>query len=83
MWKVPKTKILFREDKELGPLVSCDNGETWMYTYRGLEEFREMHPTLEPVGQLEGTAPEFDGEVWGETLDEPLPDDLIEYIESI
>lgn len=82
MWKVPKTKILFQVDKELGPLVSCDNGETWSYTFRGLEEFKRLHPTLQPIGG-ESDSQEFDGEVWGETLDEPLPDDLIEYIESI
>ena len=46
MWRVPKTKIRYKIDPIDGPLVSTD-GIVWLFIYRGLEEFNQMHPTLE------------------------------------
>lgn len=31
------------------PQTSSDNGKTWHFTFRGLAEFKLLHPTLRPI----------------------------------
>lgn len=68
IYRVPGTKILWKNCDEHGPMVSQDNATSWHFTFRGLEEFREMHPTLELItGEKEPVDTESsDREVFGE-----------------
>ena len=59
--------------------VTCDKGATWSWSPRGLEEFQQMHPSLtvdSAYTLATDTAEDVERELFGETLDEPIPDDL-------
>ena len=49
VYRVPGKKVMWTRTDDAGPMVSWDGGEMWHFTYRGLEEFRQMWPTLELV----------------------------------
>jgi hypothetical protein len=84
VWTVPKTNIRYKIDPVDGPMVSDDGGNVWRYTFRGFEEFRKMWPTLVRLSGNVVNEPNEDAEreLFGETLDEPIPDDLWEMIAS-
>jgi len=69
---------------EQGPQTSCDGGKTWSFTFRGREEWLQMFPDAQ---ETEKTPPETDEdrlrETFGETLDDPLPDDFVAYVSSL
>lgn len=48
IYHVPESNIWFTIQSVAGPMVSHD-GKTWGFTFRGLEEFKRMWPTLTPV----------------------------------
>jgi hypothetical protein len=78
MYKVPGTMIVYKRGDH-GTEVSIDGGETWSFTFRSMSEVREMHPTLT------GFTPESDNserELFGETMDEPIPDEFWELIDT-
>ena len=56
--------------------MMADWGDGWHYTFRTWPEIEQMHPTLEPMP----VDADEDREVWGETLDEEIPDDLMAYL---
>lgn len=79
---VNKPKVRWR-DIGSGPEWTHDGGETWYYTFRSQSEFEAMHGPMELVGGT--SAPDSDDaerELFGETLDEPIPDDLWEMIKG-
>lgn len=81
--KVPNTLIAYRYSDEFGMEKTWDGGETWHFTFRGWREIEEMHPTIE-LGDLElPTNEENEREIFGETLDEPIPDDYWYMIEGV
>jgi len=70
-------KIMFRRSDKGGWEYSDDGGKMWYFTYRTIDEIRLMkHAVI--VG---GESPAEDNEdrereLFGETLDEEIPDDL-------
>lgn len=80
MLTVPGTKVCWKQgEKGEGPLVSWDGGREWHFTFRGEAEFRQMYPNA--VGETtEDTNEDTERELFGETLDDPIPDDLWEMI---
>ena len=67
-------KAMFRHGSN-GPETSCDDAKTWHFTFRSEREFREMHGLPIPVDTEDG-----EREIFGETLDEPIPDEFWEMI---
>jgi len=82
MLTVPGTKLRYRRSDKGGWEYSDDGGSTWYFTFRSESEIRAMWP------QIEGTMPDPDAnrdaelEVFGDTLDEPIPDDLAAMIDD-
>lgn len=76
---VPGTKIQYRSDPT--PQVSDDGGLTWYFTFRSPSEFMEMWPTA-----ISDAPPQVDDlderELFGETLDDEIPDDLWDMIKG-
>jgi hypothetical protein len=63
--------------------TTWDKGATWHFSSRGLEEFQDMWPNLvvDPIyTSAPDTAEDIERELFGETLDEPIPDDLYEML---
>lgn len=77
MLKVEGTKIRFKCDHD-GPQVSLDGGETWEFTFRSEAEFCEMWKNRIITGQI----PQHDDdlEIFGDTLDEPIPEDFVDIL---
>jgi len=78
------TKVLFRSSNR-GWEYSDDGGKTWYFTFRGELEIRKMHPDLinihaSSVSRERQVSDEQELELFGETIDEPLPDDLVEML---
>lgn len=78
MLEVQGTKVRYKIDQD-GPQVSDDGGKTWRFTFRSEDEFREMWQNHPIVGTLQNNEDE-DRELFGDTLDDPIPDDLWEWI---
>jgi len=80
MLTVEKTKIRYRNID--GPEVSNDSGLTWYFTFRVESEFREMWNNHTITGHIPQHDDERDAELelFGETLDDPIPDDLADMI---
>lgn len=85
MLKVPGTKIAFRYDTEFGMQTTWDGGLMWHFTFRSESEIREMWSDV--VGELIDTEDrgvlisfDEDREVFGDTLDEPIPEEFWEII---
>ncbi len=76
-WKVPGSKLTYRESSH-GGLEWSEDGETWYLTFRTLPEVIEMHPTIERAGMPESDNHE--REIFGDTLDEPIPDEYWEML---
>jgi hypothetical protein len=79
----PKHKKLVAGNDGKGMLTSTDNGKTWYFTFRSTREIEVMgyipvdnKPT---VDEAENTRMQ-ERELFGETLDEELPDDLCEML---
>jgi hypothetical protein len=83
-WIVPGTQIKYRHSKLNGMESSEDNGVTWSFTFRSIEELRRMHPTLKLDSQYTETidTESDDREVFGETLGDEIPEDLWTIIQS-
>ena len=71
--RVIGTKIRFKDSDKGG--LEVDWGDGWHFTFRCWAEVERMHPTLEPAPEVPDTE-DRDREVFGDTLDEPIPDDL-------
>jgi hypothetical protein len=83
-WIVPGTNIKYRYSKKNGMESSEDNGVTWSFTFRSIEELRKMWPSLRLDSQYTETidTESEQREVFGETLDEEIPEDLWTIIQS-
>jgi hypothetical protein len=68
-----KSGLEFRKSNRGGWEYSDDNGANWYLTFRSESAIREMHPDL--IDETIDTS-DMERELFGETLDEPLPDDL-------
>ncbi len=79
MWTVPGTKIAYKQG-EYGIEVTYDGEETWGFTFRSISEIRQMHPTL--VGPAEDNSEDNEREIFGETLDDHIPDDMWDMIKT-
>lgn len=84
----PGTKLRWRKSDRGGWEWSDDGGVNWHLTFRGKEEIMEMHKTVIEVPDdtdiPDATASEeADREVFGETLDEEIPEDLWEMLSGI
>lgn len=79
MLNVPGKRLSFRPSSAGGWEYSDDGGKVWYLTFRTEREIREMHPSI--VGEVPQNTQEDDlREVFGETLDEPIPDELFEVL---
>lgn len=69
--QVPNSKVAYRHSTEHGWEMTPD-GEQWYFTWRALMDILELHPTIEytPTDDAD------ERELFGETLDEEIPDDL-------
>ena len=76
--RVPGTKICYRNSEADGWLVSWDGGEIWNFQRRSLAEILDMHPSIVTSNQKE--TQDRERELFGETLDDPIPDDLWEML---
>lgn len=74
--KYPNVGIRYCHDH--GWEVTDDKGQTWSFTFRGLTEFQQMHKTLfiDPAYYGQDTEEDRERELFGETLDDGIPDDL-------
>ena len=84
-YHVPGTHIRFRPSDRGGMEVAHEKDEVYYLTFRSLNELLAMHPTAVPIqGTQRDTADEdAERELFGDTLDEPIPDDLWELINSL
>ena len=86
MWSVnePDCSLFYKHDGT-GWLWSNDK-ETWYFTFRGFEEIKRMWPNIVRIDTCSTDVPNDDEtedqlrELFGETLDDPIPDDLWEMI---
>ncbi len=76
-----KTQIAYRES-ERGGLEATYENRGWFYSQRTWREVEEMHPTLESALANPASQEERERECFGETLDEPIPDDLWEMLRA-
>jgi hypothetical protein len=83
-WIVPGTDIKYRHSTLNGMESSIDNGATWSFTFRTIAELQKMWPSLtldSPYTErIESDSDE--RELFGETLDEEIPEDLWTIIQS-
>lgn len=77
MLTVPKTKLCYRRSEKGGWEYSDDGGITWYFTFRCESEIRAMWPNIQGECTVDD---EQDREIFGDTLDEPIPDDLWEML---
>jgi hypothetical protein len=77
MLTVPNTKLRYRRSDKGGWEYSDDCGVTWYFTFRSESEIRAMWPNIEGSCPMDN---ELDFEIYGDTLDEPIPDDLREML---
>jgi hypothetical protein len=75
----PNSKIRYRNEGQ-GWECSDDGGETWCFTFRCREEILAMHPSIVDTTPDTEAAADADRELFGETLDEPIPDDMAEML---
>ena len=80
MLKVKGTKIAFRRSDK-GLEYTDDDGETWYFTFRTEREVRDMWGNR-LIGELPHDEDEQDAqlEIYGATLDEPIPEDFFGYL---
>jgi hypothetical protein len=75
MLTVPGKRLQFRPSDKGGWEYS-DDGSTWYFTFRTETEIRRMWPGIEGTAPDPEAARDVELEVFGDTLDEPIPDDL-------
>ena len=81
IWQVPGKKLAYRKSDQGGMEYSDDDGQTWYLTFRTLSEIIEMHPTIVGPSVEDAERAEMaEREIFGETLDEEIPEDLWEMI---
>ena len=76
-----ETHIAYRES-ERGGLEATYGNLGWFYSQRTWREVEKMHSTLEPAPAEPASQEEQERECFGETLDEPIPDDLWEMLRA-
>jgi hypothetical protein len=83
MLKVRGSKLRFRPS-DRGGWEYSEDGETWYLVFRSEYELREMWgDRLEgEVGTPEDDTEEREREIFGETLDDEIPDDLWDLIKG-
>ena len=74
----PNSKLRFRRTASGW---EWSDGDLWYRTFRSKREILDMHPTLSDDGEEDES--DSDLEVFGDTLDEPLPDDLVEMLMGV
>lgn len=80
-YRKPGSKLVYRPSDRGGWEWSDDGGANWHLTFRTLEEILAMHVTLVPDSdEVTDTAETDERELFGETLDEEIPDDLAEML---
>lgn len=73
-------RTLFRYEAGNGWLSSWDKGETWHFTQRTDDEII-LWCDVDIAAQSDAeTKRDLELELFGDTLDEPLPDDLVEML---
>lgn len=77
-----RTHIAYRESERGGLEVTYEN-LGWFFTHRTWGEVEEMHPALEPAPAKLASREEQERECFGETIDEPIPDDLWEMLQGV
>ena len=75
MWYSTQNKNLRWRESEYGGFEYSEDGITWYFTMRTPSEIAESCglPNLNPPEQ-------FDPEVFGDTLDEPIPEEYYNYL---
>ncbi len=76
-----ETDIAYRES-EMGGLEVTYENLGWFFTHRTWNEVERMHPTLEPAPARPASQADEERECFGETIDEPIPDDLVEMLRA-
>lgn len=81
--RVPGSSILYRPSDK-GGWEWSDDGATWYFTFRNGEEIKAMHPGITEDADATPNTPDEDAEreLFGETLDDPIPDDLWDMIKN-
>jgi hypothetical protein len=80
MITVPGSKICYRPSDRGGWEWTDDGGERWNLTFRSRQEILDMHRTaVDDSPEVMSTA-DVERELFGETLDEPIPDDFAEML---
>lgn len=69
-------KNIAYKDSDRGGL-EVDWGDGWHFCQRSWSEVEQMHPNLESAPIVPDTE---DREIFGDTLDEPIPDELWEML---
>ena len=75
MRRVLGTNVRFKDSDRGG--LEVDWGDGWHFTFRTWPEVERMHANLEPAPEVPDTE---DREVFGDTLDEPIPGELWEML---
>ena len=73
---VQGSRLRFRRSDKGGWEYSDDGGQTWYLTFRTESEIRAMHNITDDGTSEQGPDEDAEREVFGETLDAPIPDDL-------
>ncbi len=85
-YSVPKSHVQFRQSERGGMESRWEKNGEWHLTFRTLEELLEMWPEAVPdaIPTADPTTNEDkEREIFGETLDEPIPDDIWDMLSSI
>ena len=88
-WIVPDSTIRFKLEPENPMQVSSDNGETWSWTFRSIEELQQMHPSMKELNPevnqetLDEDEEMLERELFGETLDDEIPEDIWDMVRMI
>ena len=87
--EVPNKDIAFKYEDKIWQSSwerDCEGNRIWNFTFRGEEEIRKLHPSIIEIPlpyDLSNTELDNEREIFGETLDEEIPDDLWEMINGI
>lgn len=82
MLSTPNGKLHFRPSDKGGWEWSNDK-ITWYFTFRTESAIREMHPDLIDDSMDRANDEEREREIFGETLDDPIPEDIWEMLHQL
>ena len=76
-----KTNIIYRDSDRCGLEYTYENTDVWYLTWRTWADVEAMHATLEPTPVIVESE-DREREIFGETLDDPIQDDLWDMLMS-